>query len=78
MTGASIAVFLADDNAIVRDRVRAILPLEPDLERVGAACDYDELIVEAKRTPRDSPSRPSPSSATRRRRVWPRTSSGSS
>jgi hypothetical protein len=78
MTGASIAVFLADDNAIVRDRVRAILPLEPDLERVGAACDYDELIAEAKRTPRDSPSRPSPSSATRRRRVWPRTSSGSS
>lgn len=38
-------MFLADDNAIVRDGVRAILAIEPDLERVGAACDYDELIV---------------------------------
>jgi DNA-binding NarL/FixJ family response regulator len=45
MTGGFISVFLADDNAIVWDGVRAILAIERDLERVGAACDYDELIV---------------------------------
>jgi DNA-binding NarL/FixJ family response regulator len=45
MTGRFISVFLADGNAIVRDGVRAILAIEPDLERVGAACDYNELIV---------------------------------
>ena len=45
MTGGSISVLLADDNAIVRAGVRAILAIERDLERVGAACDYDALIV---------------------------------
>ena len=49
MTGESITVFLADDNAIVREGVRAILALEADLEVVGVACDYDELVVEAGR-----------------------------
>jgi adenylate cyclase len=39
-----ITVFLADDNLLVREGVRALLALEPDLEVVGAACDYDELI----------------------------------
>jgi hypothetical protein len=33
MTGGSISVLLADDNAIVRDGVRAILAIERDLER---------------------------------------------
>jgi len=42
-------VFLADDNAIVREGVRAILALAPDLEVVGVACDYDELLTEAAR-----------------------------
>ena len=45
---ASITVFLADDNVIVREGVRAILALEPDLEVVGVAGDYDELIAGAE------------------------------
>ncbi|MBW3665617.1 MAG: response regulator [Actinobacteria bacterium] len=39
-----ISVFLADDNLIVREGVRALLSLEDDLEVVGVAADYDELI----------------------------------
>jgi class 3 adenylate cyclase/FixJ family two-component response regulator len=39
-----ITVFLADDNLIVREGVRALLALEPDFEIVGAAADYDELV----------------------------------
>jgi class 3 adenylate cyclase/DNA-binding NarL/FixJ family response regulator len=49
MGAASITVFLADDNAIVRSGVRAILALEPDLDVVGVASDYDELVAEAGR-----------------------------
>jgi class 3 adenylate cyclase/ActR/RegA family two-component response regulator len=49
MPGGPISVFLADDNAIVREGVRAILALAPDLEVVGVACDYDELLTEAAR-----------------------------
>jgi adenylate cyclase len=47
MTGVSdgrITVFLADDNVIVREGVRALLSLEPDLEIVGTAGDYDGLL----------------------------------
>ncbi|MEO6468692.1 MAG: adenylate/guanylate cyclase domain-containing protein [Acidimicrobiia bacterium] len=39
-----ITVFLADDNVLVREGVRALLNMEPDLEIVGVAGDYDELI----------------------------------
>ena len=39
-----IRVFLADDNLIVREGVRALLSLEDDLEVVGVASDYDELV----------------------------------
>ena len=42
-----ITVFLADDNVIVREGVRALLAIEPDLEIVGTAGDYDELIAGA-------------------------------
>jgi class 3 adenylate cyclase/ActR/RegA family two-component response regulator len=42
-----ITVFLADDNLIVREGVRALLALEDDLEIVGVAADYDELVVGA-------------------------------
>jgi adenylate cyclase len=41
---AGIAVFLADDNLIVREGVRALLDLEDDLEVVGAADDYESLV----------------------------------
>jgi class 3 adenylate cyclase/FixJ family two-component response regulator len=43
-----ITVFLADDNVIVREGVRALLGLEPDLEVVGAAADYDGLVSGAE------------------------------
>ena len=42
--GPGITVFLADDNLLVREGVRALLAIEPDLEVVGTAADYDELI----------------------------------
>src|SRR5690242_2328129 len=38
-----ITVFLADDNVIVREGVRALLGLEADLDVVGTADDYDSL-----------------------------------
>jgi class 3 adenylate cyclase/ActR/RegA family two-component response regulator len=43
-----ISVFLADDNVIVREGVRALLGLEEDLEIVGVAADYDELVEGAE------------------------------
>ena len=39
-----ITVFLADDNVLVREGVRALLNIEADLEVVGVAADYDELV----------------------------------
>jgi class 3 adenylate cyclase/DNA-binding NarL/FixJ family response regulator len=45
-----ITVFLADDNLIVREGVRALLELEDDLEIVGQGADYDELIEGAEST----------------------------
>jgi class 3 adenylate cyclase/DNA-binding NarL/FixJ family response regulator len=47
---STISVFLADDNVIVREGVRALLGIEPDLEVVGVAADYDELIAGAEST----------------------------
>jgi class 3 adenylate cyclase/ActR/RegA family two-component response regulator len=45
-----ITVFLADDNVLVREGVRALLGLEADLEVVGVAEDYDELVKGAHET----------------------------
>jgi len=42
-----ITVFLADDNLLVREGVRALLGIEPDIEVVGVAADYDELVAGA-------------------------------
>ena len=39
-----ITVFLADDNVIVREGVRALLGMESDIEIVGVGGDYDELV----------------------------------
>jgi class 3 adenylate cyclase/ActR/RegA family two-component response regulator len=44
----SISVFIADDNLIVREGVRALLALEDDLVVVGAAADYDGLVAGAE------------------------------
>src|SRR3989442_9599696 len=46
--GDRITVFLADDNVIVREGVRALLALEPDLEVVGTAGDHDGLVPGAE------------------------------
>src|SRR3984893_5652769 len=43
-----ITVFLADDNVIVREGVRALLTLETDLDVVGTADDYDSLLAGAE------------------------------
>jgi class 3 adenylate cyclase/FixJ family two-component response regulator len=44
---AAIRVVLADDNLIVREGVRALLLAAGDVEVVGVAGDYDELISAA-------------------------------
>jgi adenylate cyclase len=44
-TGRTISVFLADDNLIVREGVRALINRSPDLEVTGVAADYDEVIA---------------------------------
>ena len=44
----TITVFLADDNLIIREGVRALVARQPDLEVVGVAADYDELIAGAE------------------------------
>src|SRR5262250_97822 len=50
-TGAApITVFLADDNLIVREGVRALIQRNPDLTVVGMAEDYDGVIGGATTT----------------------------
>src|SRR2546423_9698511 len=49
MPGGQIRVFLADDNLIVREGVRALLSLADDIEVIGVAADYDELVQGASR-----------------------------
>ncbi|MGB9348237.1 MAG: response regulator transcription factor, partial [Ilumatobacteraceae bacterium] len=44
----AITVFLADDNLIVREGVKALLELEEDLDVVGQGADYDELVAGAE------------------------------
>jgi adenylate cyclase len=45
-----ISVFLADDNLIVREGVRALINARRDLQVVGVAADYDELVDGADAT----------------------------
>jgi class 3 adenylate cyclase/ActR/RegA family two-component response regulator len=49
-TPATIGVFLADDNLIVREGVRALIERHKDLRIVGMAADYDEVIRGAAAT----------------------------
>src|SRR5919204_1243231 len=44
-----IQVFLADDNLIVREGVRALLGMAPDIEVVGVAGSFQELVDGADR-----------------------------
>ena len=43
-SGAKISVFLADDNIIVREGVRALLSRSPDIEIVGVGDDATTLV----------------------------------
>jgi len=40
----AISVFLADDNLLVREGVKALIDLEGDFEVVGVAADFDGLV----------------------------------
>lgn len=40
----SITVVLADDNLLIREGVKALIDMSADVEVVGVAADYDELI----------------------------------
>ena len=44
MSEGRITVFVADDNLIVREGVRALVASEADLDVVGVAADYDQLV----------------------------------
>ncbi len=46
----TISVFLADDNLIVREGVKALLDLEDDITVVGEAADFEGLVVGAGAT----------------------------
>jgi adenylate cyclase len=43
----AITIFLADDNLLIREGVRTLISMESDLEVVGVASDYDELVAGA-------------------------------
>jgi class 3 adenylate cyclase/DNA-binding NarL/FixJ family response regulator len=45
-----ITVFLADDSLLVREGVRALLAMQPDLDVVGVAEDFDGLVEGASAT----------------------------
>jgi adenylate cyclase len=47
---AAITVFLADDNMLVREGVRALIDRQSDLQIVGVASDYDETVAGATAT----------------------------
>jgi adenylate cyclase len=47
MGDGRITVFLADDNVIIREGVRAMLRHEPDIEVLGTGEDYDSLVAGA-------------------------------
>lgn len=47
----SITVLLADDNLLIREGVKALIDLSDDIEVVGVAAEYDELISTADETP---------------------------
>ena len=48
MWSGRISVLLSDDSTIVREGVQALLAREPDIDVVGVAADYDELIEECR------------------------------
>ena len=49
-TVPAITVFLADDNLLVREGVRALIDRQSDLQIVGVGSDYDETVAGATAT----------------------------
>ena len=47
----SISVLLADDNLLIREGVKALIDLSDDIDVIGVAADYDELIDSAEQSP---------------------------
>ena len=47
----AISVLLADDNLLIREGVKALIELSDDIEVVGVASEYDELLDAAEDTP---------------------------
>lgn len=47
----SISVLLADDNLLIREGVKALIDLSDDIEVIGVAADYDELLDAADERP---------------------------
>jgi class 3 adenylate cyclase/DNA-binding NarL/FixJ family response regulator len=45
---ARISVLIADDSVIVREGLRALLSMADDIDVVGVAGDYDELVMRAE------------------------------
>jgi class 3 adenylate cyclase/DNA-binding NarL/FixJ family response regulator len=45
---ARISVLLADDSLIVREGLRALLAMTEDVDVIGVAGDYDELVAQAE------------------------------
>lgn len=48
MSTSPVRVLIADDHAIVRKGIRALLATEPDVEVVGEACDGAEAVAQVQ------------------------------
>lgn len=46
-----ISVLLADDNLLIREGVQALIQMSDDIDVIGMAGDYDELIEAAEKNP---------------------------
>jgi len=47
----AISVLLADDNLLIREGVKALIELSDDIEVLGVASEFDELLDAAEATP---------------------------
>ena len=45
----SISVLLADDNLLIREGVQALIQMSDDIDVIGVASDYDELVDAAEK-----------------------------
>ncbi len=66
-----IRVLVADDQALIHAGLRALLDGEDDIEVVGEACDSEEAVSVASRTPTDVVLTPIRSSCCAESASWP-------